>query len=197
MRRSGFARTTVTLCGLNGVFVGVPSRTQSRFVVLVCLAEALAARQGQPPRGAPRAPSRRAASLRRSAAAPHGRACGASLAPRLLHRHHNVVAGRMNDALDQRGQRFEGVTLLGFDSRAGHRCRARRPARGRDTFRHVGTDASARQQRAGRPSQIVQRPAGDAADLVEVFLAVVEATERVRAVGAENMIAAASTASPR
>ena len=57
----------------------------------------------------------------------------------------------------------------------------------------LGTDSGLGQQRPGRPAQVVQPPARDAAGRVEGFLALVEAKERARAVGAENMIATRSS----
>ena len=53
----------------------------------------------------------------------------------------------------------------------------------------VGADAGARQQRSGRPSQVVQNVIADAAGLVDGFLAPVKVAERAAPSTRENKIA--------
>ena len=95
----------------------------------------------------------------------------------------------MNDALDLRGQLFEGVTL--FVEIVVPVVSAPHTGQHGVAETHLGDlgpDSGLGQQSPGRPSKVVQPPARDAAGRVEGFLALVEATERARPVGAENMI---------
>src|SRR5262245_9444051 len=110
---------------------------------------------------------------------------GASLAPLLAHRHNRV--GRVDDAGDDRGQRLECLLLRFevFEAVVGAADAGDGVAEA--ALGDVGGDTGTGEQRAGSTAQIVDRIAAQTRGLVEVGLAIIEAAERTRTVGAENV----------